>query len=226
MDKNIRQISNTKNCVLIVFGFILITICVIEILFIIITEKHSWPSRMEDLVFLLVGIIGILLFLWGLLNFFNVKSDNKYLKNLDYGFDYQKELSTYCIIGINKKVKNGALKFNKYSEWKNYLEKEYNNIINNEDAYHFFIRRLRNKKSYIELLVAVLVPIEISLLATFYAASSDLSVSGKTVALFITAIIFVIIMTIEFNNCKEEINFLNDIIEIVFPNFQVNCKNQ
>ena len=43
------------------------------------------------------------------------------------------------------------MKFEKYSAWKEYIEKTFEAIIDNEDAYRFMVRRLRNKESYKEM---------------------------------------------------------------------------
>lgn len=74
----------------------------------------------------MLGVIGILLILIGIVNIVSNIETNKYLKNTPYSLDYQKEISTYTIIGKDKKKpKNGALKFYKYSEWKDYIEKTF-----------------------------------------------------------------------------------------------------
>lgn len=54
-------------------------------------------------IFLLLGIIGILMILIAGVNIVSNIGINKYLKNSAYGIDYQKEISTYKIIGKNKK---------------------------------------------------------------------------------------------------------------------------
>lgn len=54
-------------------------------------------------IFLWLGIIGILMILIAGVNIVSNIEINKYLKNSAYGIDYQKEISTYKIIGKNKK---------------------------------------------------------------------------------------------------------------------------
>lgn len=157
----VRKISNTKNIICLVIGCGMLFICVISILVGIFFEKRKWLSQSSDLFFLLLGVIGILLILTGIVNIVSNIETNKYLKNTPYSLDYQKEISTYTIIGKDKKKpKNGALKFYKYSEWKDYIEKTFKDIIDDEDAYRYMIRRLRNKESYKELIISAVIPIE------------------------------------------------------------------
>lgn len=148
----VRQISNRKNKICFCVGFCMCIISTIEMLLIKFYFKSKWPGQNIDLFFLLLGIIGFLMILIAGVNIVSNIGINKYLKNSAYGIDYQKEISTYKIIGKNKKkIKNGALEFEKYSDWKEYIEKTFEAIIDNEDAYRFMIRRLRNKESYKEI---------------------------------------------------------------------------
>ncbi len=214
----VRKISNTKNIICLVIGGGMLFICVISILVGIFFEKRKWLSQSSDLFFLLLGVIGILLILTGIVNIVSNIETNKYLKNTPYSLDYQKEISTYTIIGKDKKKpKNGALKFYKYSEWKDYIEKTFKDIIDVEDAYRYMIRRLRNKESYKELIISAVIPIEVGMFSTFYSAGNNVSEFGTSISILISAIILSIIVTVNYLECKEEIGFISDFNEIIFP---------
>lgn len=199
----VRKISNTKNIICLVIGGGMLFICVISILVGIFFEKRKWLSQSSDLFFLLLGVIGILLILIGIVNIVSNIETNKYLKNTPYSLDYQKEISTYTIIGKDKKKpKNGALKFYKYSEWKDYIEKTFKDIIDDEDAYRYMIRRLRNKESYKELIISAVIPIEVGMFSTFYSAGNNVSEFGTSISILISAIILSIIVTVNYLECK------------------------
>jgi hypothetical protein len=214
----VRQISNRKNKICLRVGIGMCIISAIEMLLIKFYFKSKWTGRNVDLFFLLLGIIGILMILIAGVNIVSNIGINKYLKNSPYGIDYQKEISTYKIIGKNKKkIKNGALEFEKYSAWKEYIEKKFEAIIDNEDAYRFMVRRLRNKESYKELITSSVIPIEIGMLTVFYSIGIDISKIGTILPILVSAIFLLIIVMVNYLDCKEEINFILDFNEIIFP---------
>jgi len=214
----VRQISNRKNKICLRVGIGMCIISAIEMLLIKFYFKSKWPGRNVDLFFLLLGIIGILMILIAGVNIVSNIRINKYLKNSAYGIDYQKEISTYKIIGKNKKkIKNGALEFEKYSAWKEYIEKKFEAIIDNEDAYRFMVRRLRNKESYKELITSSVIPIEIGMFTVFYSTGIDISKIGTILLVLVSAIFLLIIVMVNYLDCKEEINFILDFNEIIFP---------
>lgn len=108
------------------------------------------------------------------------------------------------------------MKFEKYSAWKEYIEKTFEAIIDNEDAYRFMVRRLRNKESYKELITSAVIPIEIGMLTVFYSAGKDTSKIGTILSILVSAVILLIIVVVNYLDCKEEINFILDFNEIVF----------
>lgn len=99
----VRQISNRKNKICLCVGIGKCIISVIEMLLIKFYFKSKWLGQKVDLFFLWLGIIGILMILIAGVNIVSNIEINKYLKNSAYGIDYQKEISTYKIIGKNKK---------------------------------------------------------------------------------------------------------------------------
>lgn len=214
----VRQVSNTKNKICLFVGLGMLFISGISILLNVFNEKRKWPSRSVDLYFLLLGVVGGLLIIIGIVNIACNIEINRYLKNPAYGLDYQKENSTYAIIGKDKKkAKNGALRFHKYSEWKEYVEKSFNDIVNNEDAYRFMLRRLRSRENYKELIISAVIPVEVGILTALYSAGIALPKLSTIIAIFISAIILLVIVTVNYLECEEEIEFISDFNEIVFP---------
>lgn len=214
----VRQVSNTKNKICLFVGLGMLFISGISILLNVFNEKRKWPSRSVDLYFLLLGVVGGLLIIIGIVNIVCNIEINRYLKNPAYGLDYQKENSTYAIIGKDKKkAKNGALRFHKYSEWKEYVEKSFNDIVNNEDAYRFMLRRLRSREKYKELIISAVIPVEVGILTALYSAGIALPKLSTIIAIFISAIILLVIVTVNYLECEEEIEFISDFNEIVFP---------
>ena len=151
---------------------------------------------------------------------------NKTLINLPYGFDYEAEFMVYKNIGrvkkrkIIKSLKSDIQIPKVYTEWKNQLASRYNNIIDNENFYHFIRRRLRNLKKTCELFAAVIVPIEIAIM-TIIPTDNGSQVEnfwgllGTVVALAIT-------LTREYYKYKDETEFTTDVIEVLCPKFSKN----
>lgn len=187
-------------------------ICGISILFSSFFESRAWLSKNSDRIFLLIGVIGFYILFMGISRI----KINGYLKNSAYGIDYQKEFSTYIIIGKEKRTKNGALKFHKYSEWKEYVEKSFRNIIDDEDAYRFMIRWLRSKENYKELIISAEIPLEVCAVSIFYSAGKDGSATVTIISMFMTIIILGAITVADCLKCQEEIEFISDFNEIVF----------
>lgn len=79
------------------------------------------------------------------------------------------------------------------------------------------VRRLRNKESYKELITSSVIPIEIGMLTVFYSTGIDISKIGTILPILVSAIFLLIIVMVNYLDCKEEINFILDFNEIIFP---------
>lgn len=206
----IRQISNKINIIKIIVSSIIWVLCLLGVL----CYKDYYPN-----IILVLTIIFLIVLVFSVLDYWIVKNTNEVLKNLPYGFDYQNELYIYSIIGRNsKKPKNGVQKFSKYSDWKKYLEKEYSMHMKCDDFYRFLKRMLRNKKNYRDLLTIIVVPIEIAFLTIFYGANKTMSEIEITLSLFILTLFFVLFLSVNILNAREEVNFLKDYIEVLYGN--------
>lgn len=143
-----------------------------------------------------------------------VKDNNKLKLNEaaiePYSFDYSFELEIYVSVGKKK------ARYEKYSQWKKHIEEEYQIQIHSDDFYHFINRRYRTKKNTYDMTKALVVPVEVALIAIF---AQDKSMIGDitlgTVYAFIAAIIIVVLATNEMISCKNEIYFLKDVMDLI-----------
>lgn len=87
-----------------------------------------------------------------------------------------------------------------------------------DDFYRFLKRMLRNKKNYRDLLTIIVVPIEIAFLTIFYGANKTMSEIEITLSLFILTLFFVLFLSVNILNAREEVNFLKDYIEVLYGN--------
>lgn len=137
-NEQIRQLSNKVNIRKMIGSMIALVICLVEVLVRVLYFKVSWPKIILDVFVLVIAIIFLIVMVFSISDYWIVKSTNEALRKLPYGFDYQKELSTYKIIGSDsKKEKNGAQRFAKYSEWKEYLDDKYSEHKECDDFYRF-----------------------------------------------------------------------------------------
>ena len=127
-----------------------------------------------------------------------------------YLFDYSCELHIYESVGKRK------AEYEKYSQWEKHIKEKYQNQLQSDDFYYFLRRKYRIKKNKYEMTKALLVPIEVALIAVF--AQNEVMIgyiSSGTICAIIIAFVIVFIASGEMTSCNNEINFLNDIIEII-----------
>ena len=97
-----RQMSNKFNGVKMIGSIIVLGIG----LFIKTKRFEVLEPQMEEFVdniAMLLMIVSLIVLVFAIKDYWNVRNVNKALRKLPYGFDYEKELSTYKIIGQNKK---------------------------------------------------------------------------------------------------------------------------
>lgn len=216
---DIRQVSNLGNIRKIIVSIIVLLLCVVAEIVRTAWLGSFWPGDKIDIIVLVVAIICLVVMLVSILDYRIVKNTNEVLKNPLYGFDYQKELATYVIIGReSKKIKNGAQRFSKYSEWKNYLETTYSEQQKCDDFYRFLKRLLRDKRNSRDLQTTVVVPVEIAALTAFCSANREMGETETIIMLIILMGFLVSFLTINILNLKEEVNFIEDYIEVLFGN--------
>lgn len=180
--------------------------------------NNVWKSLCGYL--LLLSILGIII---DIIVFIQKNNINKDLKNLPYGFDYKAELIVYKNIGRDKKekaVKTLKSEFqipNVYTEWREQLIKRNEKIKDNENFYHFLKRHLINSKKFCELLIAITIPVEIATLTIL--CSINGGQLGSLFDVLVSVVALAIIFMLEFFKYKHEIEFTEDVIEILCPEF-------
>lgn len=183
-------------------------------------------STNNDIVKIVLGIIvfssvwGFIITSIGLIGKLNF---NKSLSELPYNFDYAAEFIVYKNIGKSKKEKaTKALKSSitipsVYTEWSAQLTDRYQKIKDNENFYHYLKRCLRNAKKSYDILVAVLVPVEIGVMTVFL--TNNGGQEGNEIVLLVSVVILAIILTRELYKCKDEVEFVLDVIDVLCPKF-------
>ncbi len=223
--KEVRQKSNKGNIIMLFIGGFFFMGGIIEALLTILVVKREWPGNWIDLLSFILCYGGGILALVSAIRIKDIIEINKDLKDLAYGIDYQKELSTYSIIGRkDKKARNGAISFNKYSEWIEYVKNEFSEIVNCENAYRFMMRRLRNIENYKELLLFASVPIEVGTITILYSAGIGISGLSAIVSIIVSSVFITKLLVDSYYKCVEEICFINDFAEIVFPSIVITQK--
>lgn len=170
--------------------------------------------------FFILSILGIIMDVYKLIRKDKI---NKNLKNLPYGFDYEAELIVYKNIGRDKKertVKTLKSEFqipDVYTEWREQLIKRNEKIKDNENFYHFIKKCLRKAEKNSEFLAAITVPVEIAILTVLPTFDGDMT--EKMIALLVGTGVLAFVISWEFYKYKHEIEFAEDVIEILCSEF-------
>lgn len=205
--RDIRQISYKKSIMCLLIG-----VALFGISFWLYGRSNDGQSVLFGSLTLVSFLIGFAMLIYGLLTIIKTSIKNKELSRAPYKFDFSKELMTYKMVGREKgKLKNGAIKCKNYMEWEGYVKKEFSDLIGNENFYHFLIRQIRISKTWIEIISAILIPIEILVITV-------LSEWFEPIQTIIVTITMALAVEIEFVNGKSEIHYLKDLIVILFPN--------
>ena len=188
-----REISNRNNIILLIIGIVLILVAGGALLCkrIIMQENSGMDKNLLWVLFSIGLFIIVVAIMLRILN----NQTNDYLKNLPYSFDYEKELSTYLIVGKEKvKKKNGAENYKNYSEWKEHVcEQRKTGDINIDNYYHFMIRMFRSRKVYAKLVMSLVMPIEIAFLSIIFGNNAyNYNIYEIVVTIIILSIFFTI----------------------------------
>lgn len=161
----------------------------------------------------LIILFGVLLIL-GVTNLTRNRKISKLKEKCKpYNFDYQKKFSIYkMLVNGNKKIKNDEMKFSKYSEWRRDILNRFIEQMKCDDFYRFLRRELRRKKANSDLQIAILLPIEIVILSASVAGGNMQSI----IVMVIVAVFLVIFLTSSVLDARDEVNFLEDFMEILF----------
>lgn len=118
-----RMVSNKKNIVKIIMGSLLLILAGIEIVVTVLVLKKDWMTNLLDVLAVAAIISGIIILLFGIIDFVFVNKENEYLRNLPYRFDYVAESESYKMIGKKKKKKFEFAYYERFSLWKSMQEK-------------------------------------------------------------------------------------------------------
>lgn len=216
--KSIRQISNRKNVIKIVVGIAFIILAFLEYVIKRWRYNKEWLSSWYDFIFLGAVIIGFILLIWGKIAFDRVRKENESLRHLPYFFDYDMEVQIYKYIGRTKtKTHKATNSFNKYSEWKKYICDKYWEVKNNEDFYRFLNQRLRSIRDEKEIIIAFMIPLDIAIVTVFLSINQSMNEAQLMTTLVMIVFFLAAFLLIEIWGMINEIHFLDDYMELVFP---------
>lgn len=160
-------------------------------------------------------VIGIIIILISLINIFHVNKKNANLIYFPYGFNYKLEIDIYRNIGGNNKKLKENEKFEKYTEWKEYITTKFHKQKGNEDFYRYLTRMIRiiKRRRYIE--EKILIPTEIAMISIPFSGKYT-NYSIVVISVLITIIIVGVMLESPILQDLKEIEFLDDFIEILF----------
>lgn len=136
-----------------------------------------------------------------------------------FGFDYLNELSMY-LSSINKKRRNKNKPFHYYSEWKSHIIRDYKELMGSQNFYRHLNVMLRERKLTADSWKTVFLPLFAVLIAYMLGFYTDTKDNFSLISIFIAAITVVVTGIVVFfciRDYKQEIFFLEDLMEIVAP---------
>lgn len=127
------------------------------------------------------------------------------------GFNLKNELLIYKNIGKNNTHNNTVIFYDNYSDWKNHIEMIISNIEDNENFRYYMKKSLREKRNSLQLLVSLVIPVEIALFSLFININEKYNIFAMDVSVMIIVGFF----TFVFGETSKEIDFLNDVNDIL-----------
>ncbi len=128
------------------------------------------------------------------------------------GFNLKNELLIYKNIGKNNTRNNNTVIFyDNYSDWKNHIEVIMSNIEDNENFRYYMKKSLREKRNSLQLLVSLVIPVEIAMFSLFI----NINKKYNIFAMVVSVMIIVGFFTFVFGETSKEIDFLNDVNDIL-----------
>lgn len=222
MDQDQRKVSNTRNIITAVVS--VIALIVIGLIYLLQKNvlMHKLLGIDGQLIALFLALVALIILSFSIAKCYSVSKINKRLKNLPYRFDYEKELSTYKVIGTEKKLKNNAQRCLTYSDWKEHLYEEYKKQINCDNFYRFVNQSRRAKKEEKYLIQSLVIPLEITIISVYFNINNELDYNECIISLILLVGFFVIYFTRQVIKINWEINFYDDFIEVMFPDMKKN----
>lgn len=178
-------------------------------------------DKLLAIIFISIGLLLVSIFANCILFLLNVLILKKNMRDVYYGLDYLEEIKIYKNIGISTRRKKAMYKNSKcvqfinYSEWEMYIKTKYKLRKNEKNFFHYLILLSRGKKSLIDSMKAIVIPIEIAMISAL--SPFDANTWINKLCIVILSVFCVIYFTIEIEKYKIESDFYKDFMDIVFP---------
>lgn len=203
-------VASLRAVIAIIFGGFMLNVCIYG------ANVISDDSRRRIcLVSIIIILCGVLSLLAAVKSLYLNRKKNKVLGGLAYKFDSKMEYKIYKSIGGVRK-KKGEFYFEKYMEWKDYVEQRYCKLINNENFYRFINREYRNVKKEETIDKYVMIPIEL-LIPQLMISLNEWSFSEKYIIAISLLIMVEGILIYKLYKDMMRVHFLEDFIEIIYP---------
>ena len=156
----------------------------------------------------LLIVVSITIFVFSLVYFLTKNNKCKNGKS----FDYSKELKAYKDARKNYKYNSADNNF----KWESVLCYDFWNSIDNKENYREFLcLSLKYKKDYVEILKFIVTPVSVAYITLFISDGVDFISIIVCVLSFVFLVFFVAIL---YCRAKQEIYFLDDMINTFFDN--------
>lgn len=211
--------KSIKNCI----AFIVTSVVVSAVLFAVVCLL----GRTRD-VTKLVGVSFVIWFVafWVVVYFvfdlIRTKRWNKYLDELPYEFNYNLEFEIYNLTGRKARgrkakeiLKHKIVIPRKYSEWKKHIEDDFEKLSTIDDFYRFLRHTRRKQELYYDGITMVSVPLEIAMVTSMIASIKNEMDILFTISVMILFVAMIIVKEMKF--ARGQLHFIDDVIEILFP---------
>lgn len=208
---------------------IIVSIVLVIVTFIIALIVFHYHNS-QIIAAIVVGIVSaaILVIVFSARGIVRKVNTNRALDRLDYNYNYLLEHEIYKRVGrtrrdrITKKIEKEKIVIPpKYTEWKKGLIERNQRLKDNEDFFHYLKKKARNLKNLQDTLAVIVTPLYV---ATFTLVLSSYFTTNPSKIEIILAVIpcyigLMTFLTIELITCKNELFYVEDIIEILCPKY-------
>ncbi len=206
-----RQKSNVKNVVKSAIGIIIL----------IVTAILVFRYGIENIVgsiSIFSLMIGILILLWGVSDYYTIWKENKDLEKLPYKFDIDYELKIYTSIGniVNKDMDNKIVpEIITYSAWSKHIRDNYKELFKGEDFKRYLIDKKRSASIWVDDIKTFLIPVELAIVASSFSFETFEYEWMNVIGMIIVTFALVVIIGKELSAYEQRLNFFEDLIEVV-----------
>lgn len=147
----------------------------------------------------------------------------KKAEKIEFDFDFEKEKSTYLHLNYRwKRLKDGAMSCDSYSQWKQYVIIKYkgDTVWEKEDFKYYLTRKIKNykeKRHLIELVLIPLLVLGVTILFTVIKTPVNINLFSILIAMLIAIASIEVIILLSIYPINDAIDFLEEFMDIVFP---------